>query len=49
MLNLEAGERMELFVSGDSIEDSEMHYFARVNGTQFVIFKYVTFKNINTP
>ena len=40
---------MELFISGDSVLDSEMHSFAKVNGTQFVIFKYVTFKNINTP
>lgn len=49
MINYEAGKSMELFVSGDQIEDSEMHSFARVNGSEFVIFKQVSFKNINTP
>lgn len=49
MINYEAGKSMELFVSGDRIADSEMHHFAKVNGTEFVIFKYVSFKNINSP
>lgn len=49
MIRYEAGKSMELFVSGDSIINSEMHHFAKVNGTEFVIFKQVTFKNINTP
>jgi hypothetical protein len=49
MINYQAGKSMELFVSGDKVSDSELHSFAKINGTQFVIFKHVSFKNINTP